>query len=51
MEKFLFCVKCKSLLTKTKLIAEDMLVAQKFLASRLEFTQLKSKDVALLFNQ
>lgn len=51
MEKFLFCVKCKSPMVKIELVAEDILIVQKFLTNQSEFNQLKSKNTLLLFSQ
>ena len=52
MEKLIFCVKCKSLMTKIKPSARDILTTQKVLINNHpELTKLKSKGAMLLFNQ
>jgi len=47
MAKLLFCLKCKSLMTKIKPLASDMITTQKVLVNQ---PSLK-KDKMLLFNQ
>ena len=49
MAKLLFCVKCQSLMNKTKPLAEDMLITQKVLVNQLQ--SFPKKDKILVFNQ
>jgi len=49
MKKIIFCLQCKSPMSKIKPLTGDMLTAQKVFANQLQFFQNKSKT--LLFNQ
>jgi len=49
MEKIIFCLQCKSPMSKIKPLTDDVLTAQKALANQPQLFQNKSET--LLFNQ